>query len=130
LALRKEDLVWQGTVVLANDREQRLNVTLRVSPEKPAVTVASSAAATSQFDVVLRSGIESYKQGWYGPASGRFKHATSLNPLSVVAHLWLGRALIEVQRYDEARRALDMVLTLQKSGRMADEAAALLLRLQ
>ena len=78
----------------------------------------------------MRSGIEFYQRGWYGPASGRFKHATSLNPLSAEAHLWLARALVEVHRYDEARHALDMVLTLQKSGPLADEAAALLQRLQ
>lgn len=70
-----------------------------------------------------------YKQGWFGPAIGRFKQAAAINPRSAEAHLWWGRALTKANRHAEARRALGKVIVLAQTGPLADEATLLLKKL-
>jgi tetratricopeptide (TPR) repeat protein len=128
LLLYKQDLTWLGTVLLNDRSEQTMDVVLTRPPgESPARE--PTAATTSEFEIALRSGKELYTQGWYGPAAGQLKQATVLNPQSAEAYLWWARALTGVHRYAEARRAIETVLSLEKSGPLVDEATALLRQL-
>ena len=132
LLLYKGDLVWQGTVLVKEMAEQRVAVTLTAPPaaQSRASTFTSARPTNSgRYDIALRSGIELYRQGWYGPASGRFKEAAALNPRSADAHLWWARALTNAGRYAEAKRVFEKVVVLAKTGPLAEEAASMLKRL-
>jgi len=74
----------------------------------------------------MDQGIALYRSGWYGPALARFRQAAALRPTSPYAHLWVGRAAVAAQRYDEAREALERVVALAPGTPQAKEAEALL----
>ncbi len=74
----------------------------------------------------MQQGFQLYRSGWYGPAMGRFRQATSVLPKSAYAHLWIGRAGIKAGRHAEARDALERVIELAPTSDVARQARVLL----
>jgi PEGA domain-containing protein len=131
LLLYKGRLTWRGNIRFSGQTEQAVTIVLTPVASTARPPVASTRLVEgSAFEVALRSGIELYHQGWYGPASARFKRAATLEPRSAEAHLWWGRALTKVYQYADARRALEKVVVLAESGPLADEAVTRLRKLQ
>jgi hypothetical protein len=132
IVVRKGTRAWHGDVRVG--REPRQIVTIRLLPPKvvptprPQPTVVVKGPR-ERFDASMRRGTELYKGGWFGPAAAQFKEAVAIDPQSAHAHLWLGRALARADRHAEARRALEKVIELARTGPAADEAAALLHKL-
>jgi TolB-like protein/Flp pilus assembly protein TadD len=50
--------------------------------------------------------------GNWDAALARFQEAERLDPRSISVHLWMGRALLGLRRYPEARQAIDVGLVL------------------
>lgn len=132
LVMQKGDWVWRGTLTV--DETGKQIVTIRLAPSRIAQTPRRPTSALpsgrTPFEATLRAGIELYKQGWFGPAAGRFKQALTIDPRSAEAYLWWGRALLRADRQAEARRALEKVIALAQTGPLAQEATALLSRLR
>jgi tetratricopeptide (TPR) repeat protein len=87
---------------------------------------AAKPDARKQYEALMQQGFQLYRSGWYGPAMGRFRQATSVVPKSAYAHLWIGRAGIKAGRYAEAREALERVIELAPASDVARQARALL----
>ncbi len=133
VVVKKGNRVWRGVLQIGAEDKQTLTVRLPLpvagQSVRPQPTTAALRSSPARFDTVLREGIELYKNGWFGPAAGRFKEALTIDPRSPLAYLWFGRALIRSDRQVEARHALEKVIELAQTGPQADEAAALLRRL-
>jgi hypothetical protein len=102
---------------------------------RPTITRAKPSPSPTRvgatpFDTALRSGIELYKKGWYGPAAARFKEAATIDSTSAEAYLWWGRALAKANRPAEAELALQRVLALSPGSPLAEEASVLLKELR
>jgi TolA-binding protein len=93
-----------------------------VLPEKP----ARKPDPRKQYEAFMQQGFQLYRSGWYGPAMGRFRQATTVIPKSAYAHLWVGRAGIKAGRHAEAREALERVIELAPTSDVARQARALL----
>jgi Flp pilus assembly protein TadD len=74
----------------------------------------------------MRDGIRLHREGWYGPATARFRQAVEVMPGYTRAYLWLGRSGLKAGRDDEARRALYQVIALDPQSDAAQEAQVLL----
>jgi len=86
----------------------------------------SKPDARKQYEAFMQQGFQLYRSGWYGPAMGRFRQATSVLPKSAYAHLWIGRAGIKAGRHAEARDALERVIELAPTSEVARQARVLL----
>lgn len=78
-----------------------------------------------RFLSLMSEGRRLYKAGWSGLAMACFRQAAVEDPRAPEAFLWLGRAAMRSERYDEAAEALQKVLALDR-GSMAKEARSLL----
>jgi len=96
------------------------------APKVPAVVGAQEGRVWPRLTALMRDGIRLHHEGWYGPATARFREAVAVMPDYLRAHLWLGRAGLKAGRYDEARRALEQVIALDPQSAAAQEAKALL----
>ncbi len=132
VVMQKGKRVWRGTLMVGEEAQQIVTVRLpqpRIAQTPRPRPTAARRTAQGRFDAALREGIELYNNGWFGPAVGRFREAATIDPRSPQAYLWLGRALIRVDRQAEARRALEKVIELAPTGPQADEAKMLLNKL-
>ncbi len=100
----------------------------------PAPHVATPRSAEegrpwARLTALMRDGIRLHHEGWYGPATARFREAVAVMPDYLRAYLWLGRAGLKAGRYDEARRALEQVIVLDPQSVAAQEAKTLLFQI-
>ena len=96
------------------------------APQVAAPRRAAESRPWTRLTALMRDGIRLHHEGWYGPATARFREAVAVMPDYLRAYLWLGRAGLKAGRYDEARRALEQVIALDPQGEAAQEAKALL----
>ncbi len=132
VVMQKGNRVWRGVLKVGEEDQQtviiRLPLPRAAQTPRPQPTTVARRSSQTRFDATLREGIDLYKNGWFGPAAARFREAATIDPKSPQAYLWLGRALMRSDRQTEARRALEKVLELEKTGPEAEEAAVLLSR--
>jgi hypothetical protein len=96
------------------------------APQVAAPRSAEEGRPWARLTALMRDGIRLHHEGWYGPATARFREAVAVMPDHLRAYLWLGRAGLKAGRYDEARRALEQVIALDPQSAAAQEAKALL----
>ncbi len=97
-----------------------------LAPTAPALIGAEEGRLWPRLTGLMRDGIRLHREGWYGPATARFREAVAVMPDYLRAYLWLGRSGFKAGRYDEARRALHQVIVLDPESVAAQEAKALL----
>ena len=96
------------------------------APKVPAVVGAQEGRVWPRLTALMGEGIRLHREGWYGPATARFREAVAVMPDYLRAYLWLGRSGLKAGRYEEARRALEQVIVLDPEGAAAQEAKVLL----
>jgi len=114
--------------------KSRVDPTSRPAGRQPAALPPAPADAQGgslwpRLTALMGEGIRLHREGWYGPATARFREAVTVMPDYLRAYLWLGRAGLKAGRYDEARRALEQVIALDPESTAAQEAKSLLLQI-
>jgi hypothetical protein len=95
----------------------------------PAPADVQQVSMWPRLTALMGEGIRLHREGWYGPATARFREAVSVMPDYLRAYLWLGRSGLKAGRYDEARHALEQVIALDPQSTAAQEAKSLLLQI-
>lgn len=96
----------------------------------PAPADVQQGSMWPRLTALMGEGIRLHREGWYGPATARFREAVMVMPDYLRAYLWLGRSGLKAGRYDEAKRALEQVIALDPQSMAAQEAKSLLLQIE
>jgi tetratricopeptide (TPR) repeat protein len=120
---------WLGRVCIEDGRFETAASTLQklvamYPDDKPAKWLLNEAQGMMKYGgkayASYSSGYDLYKKADFADAIAKYKEAIAQNPSFADAYLWIGRILMESEKYDEAIPYWQKVIKLQPGNKRAD----------